>query len=96
MVNKITSGSVTQKGQVTIPVEIRRHLGIEPGDRINFIKKDNKAEIEIEVIKATTVEDVYGIFSTNKPLDFENERLLAQEQISKKHQKEIEGEPKNE
>ncbi len=30
------SATVTSKGQVTVPKEIREHLGIEPGDRVNF------------------------------------------------------------
>jgi AbrB family looped-hinge helix DNA binding protein len=30
---------VTSKGQVTIPVEIRRGLGIESGSEVNFVKR---------------------------------------------------------
>ena len=30
------SATVTSKGQITVPKEIREHLGIEPGDRITF------------------------------------------------------------
>jgi antitoxin PrlF len=30
------SATVTSKGQITVPKEIREHLGIEPGDRVNF------------------------------------------------------------
>lgn len=29
--------SVTAKGQVTIPVEIRRQLGLRPGDKVKFL-----------------------------------------------------------
>lgn len=29
---------VTSKGQVTIPIEVRRELGIEPGSEVNFVK----------------------------------------------------------
>ena len=32
---------VTPKGQVTIPIEMRRQLGIKEGDRIVFISKGN-------------------------------------------------------
>lgn len=28
--------SVTTKGQVTVPKHVREHLGIQPGDRLNF------------------------------------------------------------
>ena len=30
------STTVTSKGQVTIPVQIREHLGIKPKDRVRF------------------------------------------------------------
>jgi AbrB family looped-hinge helix DNA binding protein len=32
------SAKVTSKGQITIPVEIRRIFGIEPGDEVVFFK----------------------------------------------------------
>jgi antitoxin PrlF len=30
---------VTSKGQVTLPVELRTRLGIEPGDRVVFVEQ---------------------------------------------------------
>lgn len=39
---KLLSSTVTQKGQATLPVEIRRLLKIKPGDQIFFqIEKNN-------------------------------------------------------
>jgi AbrB family looped-hinge helix DNA binding protein len=36
------SSSLTSKGQVTIPSEIREQLGLHPGDRVGFIiEKDH-------------------------------------------------------
>lgn len=32
---------VTSKGQVTVPVEIRRSLGIKPGDHLRFEQEKN-------------------------------------------------------
>ena len=32
---------VTTRGQVTIPVEIREQLGIQPGDEVEFIVEGN-------------------------------------------------------
>lgn len=37
MATGIFESTVTEKGQVTIPVEIRRQLGIEPKDRVAFV-----------------------------------------------------------
>lgn len=28
---------LTEKGQVTIPIDIRHHLGLHPGDEIEFV-----------------------------------------------------------
>jgi AbrB family looped-hinge helix DNA binding protein len=32
---------VTSKGQITVPVEIRKSLGIKPGDHLRFERHDN-------------------------------------------------------
>ena len=36
---------VTSKGQVTIPVEIRKKLGIREGDKVLFMEEGNKIVI---------------------------------------------------
>ena len=33
----MSEATVTSKGQVTLPVEVRRKLGLRPGDRVDFI-----------------------------------------------------------
>jgi AbrB family looped-hinge helix DNA binding protein len=41
------SATLTSKGQVTIPVDIRRKLGLKPGESVHFkLAKDNKVVIE--------------------------------------------------
>ncbi|MGC1342632.1 MAG: type II toxin-antitoxin system PrlF family antitoxin [Candidatus Binataceae bacterium] len=37
----MTVSTITSKGQTTIPGEIRRHLKLKPGDRIQFIVEDD-------------------------------------------------------
>ena len=32
---------ITAKGQITIPIEIRKNLGVKEGDKVAFIKGDN-------------------------------------------------------
>jgi AbrB family looped-hinge helix DNA binding protein len=32
------TATVTSKGQITIPIEIRNELGLKPGDRVVFFK----------------------------------------------------------
>ncbi len=33
-------GTLTSKGQTTIPKEIRDHLGLKPGDKVRFLIED--------------------------------------------------------
>lgn len=42
----MASSTMTSKGQVTIPVEIRKQLGLSPGDRVTFRKSEDGIVIE--------------------------------------------------
>ena len=42
---KTLSSSLTSKGQVTVPQEIRNLLGVAVGDRIHFVRKDGEIVI---------------------------------------------------
>jgi AbrB family looped-hinge helix DNA binding protein len=44
------SATVTSKSQITIPAEVRRHLGLTSGSRVNFIPTDHGS---YEVVPAT-------------------------------------------
>ncbi len=37
----MTTAAVTSKGQITIPVEVRKKLGLKPGDRVRFVEGEN-------------------------------------------------------
>lgn len=39
------SSTISTKGQVTIPQEIREHLGLKPGDRVEFITEAGRTFI---------------------------------------------------
>jgi len=50
---------VTSKGQVTLPVEARRRLGIRAGTRLEFIVKDDD---RLEVVRVGgSVRDLKGL-----------------------------------
>jgi antitoxin PrlF len=39
---------VTQKGQVTIPLEVRRALGVGPGSQVHFELDDGTARLVVD------------------------------------------------
>ncbi len=56
----MTTATVTSKGQITIPVDVRQALQVEPGDRIEFVEVDPG---RFEVIAATrSVKELKGMF----------------------------------
>ncbi len=55
----MAAATVTSKGQVTLPVEARRRLGIRAGTRLEFIVKDDQ---RLEVVRVGgSVRDVRGL-----------------------------------
>lgn len=60
MNTKHTIAKVTSKGQVTIPVDVRRHLGIEAGDRVSFIV-DEDGSVQLDVLAYPTIGSIVGI-----------------------------------
>ena len=37
----MATASLTSKGQITVPIEVREDLGLKAGDRISFIKGEH-------------------------------------------------------
>jgi antitoxin PrlF len=55
----MAAATVTSKGQVTLPVEARRRLGIRAGTRLEFIIKDDG---RLEVVRVGgSVRDLKGM-----------------------------------
>ena len=54
----MTSATVTSKGQVTIPVDVRTKLGLRPGSRLAFVPTD-KGGFEIHP-EAASIKDLKG------------------------------------
>ena len=64
--------SVTEKGQVTIPQEIRRIMGLQPRDKVRF-------EVEGDVVKISRASSKLiqwfgSVTPKNKPEDFQKIR----------------------
>jgi AbrB family looped-hinge helix DNA binding protein len=39
------SSTISSKGQITVPLEIRNRLGLKKGDRVEFVVDDNRTTI---------------------------------------------------
>lgn len=72
------SATVTSKGQVTIPVDVRTKLGLRPGSRLAFVPTDTGGyEIHPE---AASIKDLKGAVSRPpQPVSVEemNEAIAA-------------------
>jgi AbrB family looped-hinge helix DNA binding protein len=72
--------TVTSKGQVTIPKQVRRELGIRQGSRVVFAVKNGKAEVRVVHRAPAVIESGYGMLEgrgRHLPAEFDPASLLA-------------------
>ena len=68
--------TLTRKGQVTLPVEIRRRLGLKEGDKVAFIEGEHSIEV---VRPESVVARTAGVLNSEVPmLTPEEERTAAE------------------
>jgi antitoxin PrlF len=55
-----SQAKITSKGQITIPRDVRRRLGVKPGDKVEF--EDNGIDVRVSALrKESTFEKYRGI-----------------------------------
>ncbi len=59
---------VSEKGQVTIPKQLRSRFGIRPGEEVTFREEDGRIVLE-KVAVASRFEKFYGILSLEQSTD---------------------------
>lgn len=77
-----TESTITQKGQVTIPIEFRRRLGLEPHDRVAFELDEDG--IRLRPLESRVLRHYGAVRPRNRPEDWaavreETERLAAED-----------------
>ena len=71
--------TVTRKGQVTIPAEVRRHLGVKTNEKVAFVLGP-EGKVELRAPKYSTIESLAGAAGTlPKPLSWKEMREIARE-----------------
>lgn len=71
--------TITSKGQVTIPAEIRKYLGIATNEQIAFVIDDEGA-VRLRVPRYPTIASLRGAAgSLKKPLTWEEMQQIAYE-----------------
>jgi antitoxin PrlF len=66
----MSTAAVTSKGQITIPAEVRKKLGLKAGDRVRFIEGENGEYIFKP--KTGSIMDLEGcVHWTGKPVTIE-------------------------
>ena len=74
--------SITQRGQVTIPVEVQRILGAKPRGKIAFQIEGN--QVRLAPVRFT-LESVYGsVEPLNRPELFDEISLIAKEEKARR------------
>ncbi len=74
--------TLTKKGQVTIPKEIRNILGIKEHDKVMFVKKDG--DIILKHISGDIFDLRGSLKSIKESEDFEKIRNIARKSAAKK------------
>ena len=61
----MSTATLTSKGQITIPVEVRRLLNVQTGDRVEFVQIEPG---RFELVAATrSVRELMGLFGPATP-----------------------------
>ncbi len=60
---------VSSKGQVTIPVEVRNTLGLQPGTVVLFEIRENGALMRKGSASGHPVDRLFGLLKLRKPTD---------------------------
>ena len=79
--------TITQRSQVTIPVEVQRLLGVKPKDKIAFTIEGGQVRL---VPASFSLESVYGsVKSFGNPGDFERISRIAKDAKAEKTAREL-------
>jgi antitoxin PrlF len=84
---KESLATITSKGQVTIPAEVRKALGLKPRDKIAFLL--DQGEVRIKPSSSTLRLGFGAVKPLKKPEDFKRLRSTTRKWVAHKAQEEL-------
>lgn len=80
--------TISSKGQVTLPVAVRKYLGVEPNDKVAFVI-ESTGNVKVTHVKYPNITSLRGVAgSLKKPLKFKEMQEIAREdRLNKKYAK---------
>ena len=74
----MATATITSKGQVTIPVEVRKKMGLKAGDRVHFVESTN-GDFLLKAKKGS-IEELRGMIKwKGKPLSIREMNKVIEE-----------------
>jgi antitoxin PrlF len=78
----MVGSKLTSRGQTTIPKSIREYLGLESGDRVLFVLKED--EVVLQPVRDTLLDLKGSVEPRRRPEDFDEVRAEVRKRISEK------------
>lgn len=78
----MTKVRVSEQGRITIPADVRRKLGIQPGDELALEAREDEAVLR----PLRSVDELFGIFheyAQGRDAEWDTVRREAQEAVAK-------------
>ena len=76
---KESIATLTSKGQLTVPIEVRRHLGLKQGDRVVFQLEEGQ-EVRLTPATSRLARGYQSIPALAEPKDWDEiEEIVAEE-----------------
>ena len=78
----MATSTMTRKGQVTIPKDIRDELGLAAGDRVFFVRRGD--EIVLKVLRGNILGLRGSILARQRPENFDTIRKATKRKVASK------------
>jgi AbrB family looped-hinge helix DNA binding protein len=78
----MATSTITQKGQVTIPKEIRDGFGLTEGDRVFFVRRGD--EIVLKVLRGNILDLRGSVKASQRPENLEEVRQSTKKKVASK------------